>query len=713
MLKTSIRNYLLITFLMYLMVGCGGGSSSGGNDSSIPKEETDSEYPSASIIFPASDGLWSDKEQLVVRGSANDNVGVARVSVNGIDATSDDNFATWQAEITLEEGSTTSINIEVTDVNGNTSPDAASVSVNSYDGFNSYRFCGPLAFDSDRNLAYAFNPTRVLNLESMQEDYISSELSDVVGAEFDDRTGNFLIIQNDQLISVDREFNTLNIISESGDDSMSFGKRPQITIDISSGDIYVLNYFPSYLVKVDPITGEREKISSFNYEDGSSVGYFNQGFEIVDGRFFVVSEDGLLELNPATWQATELSGVSVGSGESLQNLTGLTIDLEVNLAYATDTHSRLIEIDLISGDRKLVSSELDIGDENLNFDEAKNGIIDTGDSILISACSTGHILLVNKQNGSRILISKKIRGKGPLLSTNSGLIYDEYNQRLILLNHSYAESRYSKFEYDDIHQVIAIDPQTGDREIISGPNNGEGLVEGHFQDLAVDSRNGNIYVQEINSQSIIKVDPATGERSVISGPGIGVGENFTGLTGLSIDTTRDRILAISSSSLISIDLQSGDRTEISSFPDMGLWYPNHISINLESTEIYISDIHGKVVGFNLENEITKIISSNEIGAGESVYELGELAYSSEGNLIYVEDYNHTESDDEPINIELLAIDRETGNRTLLLSVIQQEWEDMLLTPAVDQAKNVLYVSMPNRGVAVFDIETKQYLMVSQ
>ncbi|WP_444929111.1 hypothetical protein ACJJIF_14850 [Microbulbifer sp. SSSA002] len=708
-MKTSIKNYLLITFLLCLMVGCGGGSSSGNSVG----EETDSEYPSASIAFPASDGLWSDKEQLVVRGSANDNVGVAKVSVNGVDATSDDDFATWQAEITLEEGTTTSINIEVTDVNGNTSPAAASVSVNSYDGFNSYRFCGPLAFDSDRNLAYTFNPTRVLNLESMREDYISSEFSDVVGAEFDQATGNFLIIQNDQLISVDREFNSLNIISESGDDSLSFGSRPQISIDVSSGDIYVQNYFPSYLIKVDPTTGEREKISSFNYEDGSSVGYFNQGFEIVDGRFFVVSEDGLLELNPVTWQATELSGTSVGSGESLQSLTGLTIDLEANLAYATDFHGKVLEIDLVSGNRKLLSSVFDTGSDNLDFDYARNGIIDTGKSILVNSCSTGHTFLVSKEDGSRILVSEKIRGEGPLLSTNTDLVYDEYNERLLLLNDNYAESRYSNFEYKKIDQIIAIYPQSGNREIISGPNKGEGLIEEYFHDLAVDKRNGDIYVIEPDSQSIVKVDPITGNRSIASGGDIGSGDAFNGVSGIAIDTLKDRILTVSGNYLTSVDLQSGNRTPIISFSTLDIWYPNHLSINESSTKIYISDTLGSVVEYDLENEVYGIISSNEIGTGESIHELSYIAYSSEDDLIFVEDYNHTESDDETINMELLAIDRETGNRTLLLNAVQQEWEDMLLTPAVDQANNILYISMPNRGVAVFDVETKQYLMISQ
>ncbi|WP_445362878.1 hypothetical protein ACJJIQ_20350 [Microbulbifer sp. ANSA003] len=351
----------------------------------------------------------------------------------------------------------------------------------------------------------------------MQEDYISSEFSDVVGAQFDHATGNFLIIQNDQLISVDREFNTLNIISESGDDSLSFGKRPQISIDISSGDIYVQNYFPSYLIKVDPITGEREKISSFNYEDGSSVGYFNQGFEIVDGRFFVVSEDGLLELNPVTWQATELSGTSVGLGESLQSLTGLTINLEANLAYSTDLHGKVLEINLVSGNRNLLSSVLDTGSDNLDFDYGRNGIIDTGKSILVNSCSTGHSFLVSKEDGSRILVSKKIRGEGPLLSTNSDLVYDEYNERLLLLNDNYAESRYSNFEYKKIDQIISVDPQSGDRQIISGPHKGDGLIEGYFHDLAVDKRNGDIYVIEPYSQSIVKVDPITGNRSIISG----------------------------------------------------------------------------------------------------------------------------------------------------------------------------------------------------
>ncbi|WP_444883246.1 hypothetical protein [Microbulbifer sp. PSTR4-B] len=709
-MKPTFKKLFTISTLIYLLAGCGGGSSGGGDDNR--EQKTDNENPSASILFPSANGLWSDRETLIVRGSATDNVGVENVLVNGIEADSDDGFKTWQVEIPLTAGETTGINVEVTDVNGNRTLEAAFLTVNAYDNFDSYRFCSPLAYDDDRNVAYTFNPVREISLEKMQERFISSSLTDVVGAKYDAITGNFLVIEKDRLLLVDRDFNVVNSISETDDESLSFGKRPQISIDDSSGDIYVQNYWPSSLIKVDPATGEREKISEFQYVDGSSVGYLNQGLEIKGGRFFVLEEKALLELNPFTWAASEISGKNIGAGESFYSIKGLSVDLENNKAYVGDHHSRLFEIDLTTGDREVISSELDAGEENLNFDSARNGFLDVGPFILINSCLTGHTFSINKESGERSRLSRKIRGDGPLISASEAPIFDQDNNRIIVLNDSYGNSDLFS-DFDKIQQVISVDLQTGHRSILSGPNYGEGIIKGYFNNLAVDDRNGNIYAMESVSNSIVKIDPNNGNRTIISGVEIGVGENLMGSRALAVDSTQNRILTISGSSLIAVDIETGNRSVITDFTYMDMWHPQYISLNSNSSHVYISDVHGTINKIDLNSQEITTVSGKDIGSGPSMNELGFMVFDELNNQIIIEDYNHTEGDEFPIDIELLAVDLETGDRTLLLNLQEKNNEDMLISPVIDTKENKVYLAMPNRSIAVFDMQTKQYLTVTQ
>ncbi|WNZ56370.1 hypothetical protein QT397_03120 [Microbulbifer sp. MKSA007] len=232
--------------------------------------------------------------------------------------------------------------------------------------------------------------------------------------------------------------------------------------------------------------------------------------------------------------------------------------------------------------------------------------------------------------------------------------------------------------------------------------------------MAIDNRDGHIYVKELESDTIIRIDPLTGNRTIVSGDGTGTGDDFNGLSGLSVDTMKDRILAISSSSLISVNLQSGDRNTITSFPDIGsLSLATYTTINNESSKVYIVDLFKGIVEFDLETEVARIVSSDEVGSGPELNEPTHIAVDRKNNRLFVEDYNDKANEDDPINVELLVVDIETGNRIQLLSLFEQEYEQMALTPAVDQANDLLYISMPNRGVAIFDVETKQYLMISQ
>src|SRR5690606_7271529 len=86
-----------LSLLLFSVTACSGGGGSGSRDTvdSEPGENNpggviDNELPSASILFPAQPGLWTDQQKIVIRGTSHDNAGIARVTVNGVEAESTD-----------------------------------------------------------------------------------------------------------------------------------------------------------------------------------------------------------------------------------------------------------------------------------------------------------------------------------------------------------------------------------------------------------------------------------------------------------------------------------------------------------------------------------------------------------------------------------------------------------------------------------------------
>jgi len=59
--------------------------------------------PITSVGFPSQTGL-SNADTITVRGTANDLSGVANVEVNGVKATTIDNYENWWVELSLANG---------------------------------------------------------------------------------------------------------------------------------------------------------------------------------------------------------------------------------------------------------------------------------------------------------------------------------------------------------------------------------------------------------------------------------------------------------------------------------------------------------------------------------------------------------------------------------------------------------------------------------
>lgn len=713
--------------ILFALTGCGGGSGSSNSSDEGWQPLTDSELPTAEISFPATNGFWSDSDKLIVYGTARDNQGVAEVSVNGIEATSSDGFANWRAEINLDAGAATDINVAVTDINGNRSRDAATVRVNSYERFDSYRFCGPVAYDPAQKVGYVFNPVTELHLFNGSESRVDVDLNNISASMFDLATGRFLVVQNDELLFLDAQFNPIDVVSPAEQGGIPLGDYPQIDIDESSGIIYVLNPWSSYLVKIDPVTGERTKIFIRKESDGSDIFDATAGFVIDSGRFFVTTEHALIELNPDTWSATEISGTDAGAGPAFDRLSGLSINLAQGKAYVGDVYSNLFEIDLATGNRLLISSAADGAVSNLTFDYQKYGLIDTGPSLVINSCLNGQSFTVDKTSGERSPLGNAIRGTGPFFVDIESLVFDRFHERLFVINDTHRSGRGIYPDQDTIQQIMSVDPIGGERRVVTGPYRGSGDPHGSFNGIAVDGRTGDIFVSEANSDSILRIDPNSGDRAVISGSGMGAGPELHGVSGLGVDEKRNQLLVLASIadegySLLAVDLDTGDRSMIvgQSTGTSEQWAaPTYMAVDQASDRVYISDFVTRTIyQVDLKTGLKSRLSGEGIdgevvGNGPDLHEPSNLALDLINNRLLVENYMRRSDDEQPINLQLLAIDLSTGDRKSLIKLVQRQSEHMVLVPAVDPQSGTVYLSMPNIGVSVFDDKAGQYLMLSQ
>lgn len=721
---TKKIKFLCLALLIPIIASCSGGGGSASEDSPRENESDenyDNELPAAQILFPRTEGLWTDREQIVVRGTSTDNRGIAGVVVNGIEAKSSDRFATWTAEVPLLAGQFSEIIVEVTDTSGNTAPNAARTTVNTYNHFNSYRFCSPIAYDSIGGAAYRFDPPLALNLASGDELPLRGDFSDVTGAAFDPGSGRYLLIKDDNLLSFDSEFANPVVVSPST--SPSFGTEPQISIDASTGMIYVMEWWASSVVAVDPTTGKRTYLGSWKDSAGNKVSSFTPGFQVVGGRFFVSTLTALYELDLTDSTVTELSGPAVGSGPELNHTAGLSVDLTEGIAYIGDLYNQLLAINLSTGHRKVISSGSSGAPNNQIFEWARYGFSDAGSSILVNSCLSGHTIAINKQTGQRRQVSPTTRGVGPVFTELQEIHFDEFTGELIAINEIYRSGR-DLLQYNNAYaqQLISVKPETGDRKVLSTPFGASEPLMGEIAHIESNPNDGTIFasLNESGSHSIQSLSRETGKWQKILDVSEGGDSNIRSIFVFSFDRKRNSLLVIADVvdegiCLLRIDPISGNRTLGACLENSDQFPFSFLDMVVDSNvdRAYLTDGVGGILAVNLETGNIELHSGRGVGAGPELIDLGQLTLDAENSRLLVDNYLGKDPDTGKTQTELMAIDLNTGDRSSLIKLSKKKNEYLKISPAVDPETGEAYLGLPNRAVAVLDSETNQYLMISQ
>ncbi len=339
-------------------------------------------------------------------------------------------------------------------------------------------------------------------------------------------------------------------------------------LDASDKNFIVAERGRHALARVDVDTGDREVISSNVV--GKDLRYlFYDTLRMHDGELLSGEERGsprgLYSLGSSASDKTPISNLDDGKGETLPHITSFSViddqDRVVwfgngprNLSYSA--HS----IDLESGERRLlIDANMGSGPEIAEIIAADAN--SDGSLAVVMDLDTKAIYEIDLMSGDRRLIADETRGTGVDVHNGVDIIFDEINNRALLLINGGAVGGV----------IAAVDLETGDRTTISSDNafyGYRGLGE-KFRlptRFDYDADNGFFYVTNISGSYVIAVDIETGHRQLVSGQSAGRGRPLLLLGPILQDAENNRLYVSDDEqrqSLLVIDLYSGDRAIVS------------------------------------------------------------------------------------------------------------------------------------------------------
>ena len=213
-------------------------------------------------------------------------------------------------------------------------------------------------------------------------------------------------------------------------------------------------------------------------------------------------------------------------------------------------NSTLYVVDQNTGDRSVLS-DFSTGSGPFFF-QPFDVTMDRNGRILVSDDMRAVVFSVDLATGDRTVVSGDITGPigtGPAFEGPRGLAVAD-DGRIVVAD-------------ADVAAIFSIDPNSGDRTIISGSGIGSGPDFLTVQEIAIEPT-GNILVTDNFTEQVFSVDPATGDRTIVSGPSVGMGPSFRP-TGMTLDADGDIIVVDSKfGGLMRVDRSTGNRTVLGS-----------------------------------------------------------------------------------------------------------------------------------------------------
>jgi cysteine-rich repeat protein len=282
---------------------------------------------------------------------------------------------------------------------------------------------------------------------------------------------------------------------------------------LTPGDYLVPDADLDALLVIDSVTGEREVVSSIGRGSGPNFS-FARGVAIVpegDDIFVVDFELAtIFHVDPGSGNRQVVSNAVTGTGPILGQPFDVKIEPDGGLLITDIGPAAVVHVDPNNGNRTVVSSNTvgvgvtlvrpsDIWRESegdLLLADGDGGAPDT-------------VIRVTRVNGNRSYVSAPgVVGSGPNFNDLSGVIS--------AIGFPIAVTDAA------IDTIFLVDPNTGNRSILSDPTTGGGAAIGQF--MAIEPEvSGDYMVIDVGTRSLLRVDPVTGFRTAASSPTVGSG----------------------------------------------------------------------------------------------------------------------------------------------------------------------------------------------
>jgi hypothetical protein len=342
------------------------------------------------------------------------------------------------------------------------------------------------------------------------------------------------------ILAVDLETFVRTVVSTNAnaDQGDAFGQPVSMVLDSAAARLIILDDDLDAVLAVALDTGNRTVVAKDRETPGQDFSVPRAlALDAPEGGAarLIVTDSGLdmvLAVAFADGARTVISGFNIGQGPSLVEPTSLVLDAPqgaAGRALVSDTREdAIVSIDLATSARTVLSGEGAGAGEafqtpaamSLDVDTGLYGQIENAGEVVVADPDAAALVSVSLATGARTVLSGGPAGTGPAFTAPKGVAFDPGDVEASV------PSRYLVVD-EDANALFAVDPASGARTILSDAGTGTGpelgAPQGVTLELDVDGRTGRALVVTANPAALISVDLATGERKEISGPTEGDG----------------------------------------------------------------------------------------------------------------------------------------------------------------------------------------------
>ncbi len=552
----SGRKLSILGVIATLLTACGGGG--GSSNDAPPQQVVDTQAPTAKINFPTAQALTT-ADTITVTGTATDaqsNV-ISSVTVNGVDATSENAFANWRAVVPLTAGSNT-ITVATADDQGNSEPSAVSIEM--------------------RNEVALLNPSDVeIDSTGNRALLVDSALRAIVAV---DLTSGLRSILSDDATGTGSPFSAPSSVALDSDRALIADGSQIIAVDLTNGNrselATVTDTAIAQDIAVDENNGGRLLIATFLPGTASTTDIYK------------------LQTAPSTGgPATDFSPAVTFTADS-------SIVVDNNRVLVASTDGTIVAVELSSGTVSTIASATEgTGvalvapfDISLSADGSKALIADAG-------AAPPAIVAIDLSTGVRTIASDSNTGTGGDILLPEAIATDVASNRSIVV--------------DPILNALVTVEENGDRDILTSADVANGAAFNGPINIEYDATNDRMLVTDFNTSvlsatAIYTVNLDNGERSILSGAGTGSGPEFLSLVNLTVGDSQVFVTDIDATSIFSVDLSTGNRTPLAtSFGDSR----SPLGIGLDSTNntLYVSVIVADQAAAPISSELFSLATT--------------------------------------------------------------------------------------------------------